>query len=127
MKKFIAKIKSVIIGMMLFAAAVFSSFASPAEQRHNQQRFCSEVSSMAGMIMHQRQTGASLSVTLDQFDRMTYNNPTIRTLMRSIIMQAYSRPAYSTAEVRNREIREFENTQMLMCMKAFESRPLGRS
>ena len=60
MKKFITKIKSVIIAMMLFVAAVFSSFASPAE-------------------------------------------------------------------VRNREIREFENTQMLMCMKAFESRPLSRS
>lgn len=123
MKTFINKVKSVIVGIMLFVAAVFSSFANTAaEQRHENRQFCSQISSIAGVIMHQRQQGASLSLTLDHFDRLTRDKPDIRNLINSIVMQAYRVPQYSTAESRNREVREFENLQMLACMTAFENR-----
>jgi hypothetical protein len=75
---------------------------------------CESIASTARTVMDARQSGVALSKVLAIVDQY----PDTKTLMRQIVLDAYSKPRYSSEEFRLRETEEFGNTWEIACHKA---------
>lgn len=75
---------------------------------------CESIASAARTVMEARQTGVELSKVLAIADRY----PDTKSLMRKIILDAYSKPRYSSEEFRLRETEEFGLLWEVACHKA---------
>lgn len=76
-----------------------------SDQIHAQ---CSELASLAKVIMEKRQSETPVAALIDAVDDEE---------VRDLILAAYQRPAYRTPESQGREISKFENAAYVSCTK----------
>lgn len=69
---------------------------------------------MAKTIMEKRQDNFPMT---DLMGIVNQQDPMVQDLMRTLIISAYDHPAYSTEDVKQREISDFENMAALECYK----------
>lgn len=78
---------------------------------------CGAAESLAGNIMDARQSGASMSALL-QAVTIDGNAPEANSLARALVTDAYSRPAFRSAEYQERATRDFANAAAVTCHQA---------
>jgi len=76
---------------------------------------CEDISSLAGLIMDVRQKGAPMSTVMGVANEQ---KDAYRPLCRSIVIDAYESPKYSTESVKAQVISEFTNKYYLACVKS---------
>lgn len=76
---------------------------------------CDVIVKLAKSIMERRQEGVSMADMMDITLKLDENT---RKITKGIIIMAYDHPRYSTPEVIERTIRDFENDVYLECVKA---------
>lgn len=110
---------------ILLISLLFISFNSYSKEvTASQESNCLNAMAMAEAAMTLRQSGASLSSTLERNEKMiTTGDATIEesSLMKLILRDAYSKPKYTTKEYQKESINEYAAKYYLACMEAFES------
>jgi hypothetical protein len=77
---------------------------------------CDRMSNLSKQIMTNRQNGVSLNEMMSTLNSV--NNSALKTVTKTMVLDAYEHPRYNTATVKQRTIDEFANKYMLMCVKA---------
>jgi translation initiation factor 2B subunit (eIF-2B alpha/beta/delta family) len=96
-------------------AAFALVFSQPAIAKESDSEFCYNIEEIARSVMSARQSNVSMSKVMKI---MAENFPDNMELMRSIVIQAYEKPAYSTAQYQKREIDEYANHWATVCYMA---------
>lgn len=94
-----------IITAITFALSATASFAVELP--------CESIAKTARTVMDARQSGVALSNVLAIVDQY----PNTKTIMRQIVLDAYSKPRYSSEEFRLRETEAFGDTWEIACHK----------
>lgn len=108
--------KNIIIAIAALA------FAQPVSAQNNNPEFCTNIEGMARSVMKARQSNVSMTKIMKI---MADHFPDDNGLMRKIVIQAYEKPLYSTAEYQEREIDEYANHWAMLCYKALSDDDLG--
>jgi translation initiation factor 2B subunit (eIF-2B alpha/beta/delta family) len=91
------------------------AFAQPVLAQNKDPEFCTNIEAVARSVMKARQSNVSMTkvmkIVADHF-------PNDNGLMRKIVIQAYEKPLYSTAEYQEREAEEYANHWAMLCYKA---------
>ena len=77
---------------------------------------CNMLSSYATTVMEGRQAGVPIASMVQTIDN-TPMKKLEKSIFKSIVIDAYSRPRFSTNEYIAREITEFTNSIYLQCLK----------
>lgn len=104
--------KAVIIALLL-AGLVSAANAATKEKAS----FCDTLSSYAHTTMDARQHGVSMRDTIKIVDRLDLDD-SMKGLLRDVIEDAYSKPAFETKAYQRKAVSEFENLWYLSCYKA---------
>lgn len=98
--------------MKLFKAlALTALLTTPAvADTVTDQEFCTSVSELSEAVMEGRQGGTPMSEMM----RVAGSNG----IMKSMVLEAFDHPRYSTRDVKRRTIQEFTNQWFSTCMKA---------
>lgn len=75
---------------------------------------CAVVKELAQSVMSARQVGVDVSDMM----AITTDNPKMNKLQQGLVIDAFSFPAYSTDEYREKEVREFGARHYLNCIKS---------
>jgi len=94
---------------ILLAAALMSS-ACYAEAE--EMATCSDIASLAGAVMKNRQTGVEMAVVLELVSKSTVSD-----IATPMVIAAYEKPRFGTTEYQQRSISDFKNEIMLSCVK----------
>jgi hypothetical protein len=108
--------KGVIIALLL-AGSVSAASAAAKEKAS----FCDTLSSYAHTTMEARQQGVTMRDTIKIVDRLDLDDP-MKELLRDVVEDAYSKPAYQTKAYQRKAVSEFENFWYLSCYKARKPR-----
>lgn len=103
------------LALTLCLALVAAPALAQGPDRVSEEELCASFGEMAQAIMGARQAGVSLSASLKIANEADEGD---RELVRSIVMAAYERPAFSTQAYQDREAAEFGNQMHLTCLKA---------
>ena len=96
--------------------ALFASAALQAEERTTDE-FCEKFAQATETIMRAHQNGHPMSVLLRNADETLSGIPLLLKAYRLAVMEAYSRPRYSTERIQQRVIAEFRDENHLSCLK----------
>ena len=77
------------------------------------------ISEYAKLVMENRQLGAPLSLMMDA--ATDSNNEKERRVLEKMTIEAYETPKYSSKEMINEEVNEFQNKYYLNCFKAMRA------
>ncbi len=91
----------------------------PAAANAQDQDPCAGWGSLAETIMTKRQIGITMSDMMAVAMKGEENN----TMLRSMIIDAYSAPMLTTKDAKIRQLRDFRNQQELNCYKATRNQP----
>jgi hypothetical protein len=75
---------------------------------------CPMVGSLATTVMTKRQANVPMSDLMQALDKMDQSTPTTR-VIKTMTIQAYSVPLFSTDEAKQSEISDFANGVMVAC------------
>lgn len=109
------------------AVLVAASFTTPAIAMD----FCEMLEGMARSTMYARQNGSSLSEVIKIADKIhvyknedinTGQNARIREMMRSVALDAFEKPHFSTERIKEHAINEFANSWYLSCLRVAEGK-----
>lgn len=98
--------KHLVLAALLVAAP---SMATTKEQL----AVCTALSDLAGVIMEARQTGTPLSKIME----VSYKDAGATKIIQALAMEAYKAPRYNTPQYQQREIDDFKNTIMMLCLE----------
>ena len=84
-----------------------------AKEEATKQDICDAYGKVAEAIMTARQGGVSMSKSMALADD---NN-----LVKSLVIEAYEQPAYSTESVKKKTIRDFADNFLLVCYKEIQN------
>lgn len=99
--------KRIITALALTAAMISPAMAVDKET-------CLAVKGLAEAVMSARQAGVDVSDMM----ATTTENPKMNKLQQGLIVDAFSFPAYSTKDFREKEVREFGARHYLNCLKS---------
>lgn len=99
--------KKLIAVLALSAAMINPAMAVDKET-------CLVVKGLAEAVMGARQAGVDVSDMM----AITTENPKMNKLQQGLIVDAFSFPAYSTKDFREKEVREFGARHYLNCIKS---------
>ncbi|WP_217476617.1 hypothetical protein [Stutzerimonas stutzeri] len=98
--------KAIVAG----AIALLASAGVSADQKRTAQ--CAQISEVASEIMKTRQAGVSMAKMME-----VPSEGDLGDMLRGLTIAAYEKPRYSTPEMRQREIEDFQNDVYLNCIK----------
>lgn len=98
--------KKVILTLTLVALSTSALAAEPVPMKET----CSSIAEVARVSMLARQSGVPLRSMMEIAADKTITD---------IVTEAYSAPAYSTSEVQEKTIQDFEDRWYLKCIKSY--------
>jgi hypothetical protein len=105
-----------VIGII--AVLVIISFStSNSYGNEKQDLYIKGIGPIAGSIMKHRQSGTDIGSLFAVFDN-TNHDPSIQRVIKTIIIEAYDEPKYSSPAYQQNAITEFQNRVTLECLKA---------
>lgn len=99
--------KNIVLAVLLMGAAGTTQAAVD-------NKTCTIVKELSEATMGARQAGVDIEKALEVADKSGGN---LGALSRKIVLDAYSFPAFSTSEYRQKEVREFGLRHYLNCLK----------
>lgn len=106
--------KLISLNAALLTAALLFAPAQPASAADD--TTCESLAEFAETIMTARQRGLTLSSALELLNDAKFER--IRDLLRTIVIQAYEAPLWSTEENKTKAIGEFRNEVHLACLRS---------
>lgn len=91
----------------ILAAAVVGLGVAPAHAQQTTQQHCSAVSVIAEIVMQSHQNGVAMTETMGN----------LGDTVPDMIVAAYDRPRFKTADARGRAIAEFRDEMTVACYK----------
>jgi Flp pilus assembly protein TadD len=108
--------KKVLGIIAVLAIMLFSTSNSCGNEK---QDLClKSIGPLAASVMTARQKGIDISRLFSSFENENYD-PSIKQLLKSIVMDAYSTPKYSSPAYQQNAITEFQNRVTLECLKSY--------
>lgn len=99
--------KKLLIASLLFAAPVM------AQEKQTPKQMCAVIYKLSKSIMTTRQNGVNVIEATEHYDN--------RELTQKMVLEAYSKPLFSTHEHKHKIIKSFSNKKYVWCMKALLS------
>jgi hypothetical protein len=101
---------------ILLSALIAATLYSPASAaKMSNTELCSMISELAKTVMTKRQEGVLMSVMLTALEKVEQNPYTI--LTKTLVITAYDRPRFSTAEYKHQAVIDFANSSMSACVE----------
>lgn len=97
----------------LWAALLLTASAVASDGVDREGKFCRTISNMATEIMKARQNGVPMADVME----LVPNPSPIAKLGKSLVISAYERRRYSSAEMRQESVVDFANEVYLSCVK----------
>lgn len=101
------------IGFSVLAILAADLQAEEPGLRETYEKMCRMKAAMAATIMESRQLGVPLDEVLDVLKK---REEPVRSLVLTVILDAYSRPHFSTPAFRQDAINEFKNEVLVDCL-----------
>lgn len=98
---------------LLKAAIICSALLTTTAQA---QDFCTTIAKTATSIMQGRQIGVPMSNVMTLANQPHFTD--VAKLLKSMVVEAYEQPRFSSKAHQDRAVTEFSNKQMLACMRA---------
>lgn len=98
----------------LILAALLSATVTAA---HAEEHICESFGKLAETIMKARQSDMPLNKMMSAIPKM---NESIQPIARTMILEAYDGPKYSSSEYQQRAMASFRNDAELACYKGME-------
>src|SRR5678816_291565 len=100
------KMKKIALLLMVLSTSAFATAEVPMAE------FCPKIAELANGVMVARQNGSPMREVMALADG--------NDVMVSMVTEAYGHPAYSTSEVQEKTIQDFEDTWYLRCVKSYD-------
>ncbi|MBC6408014.1 MAG: hypothetical protein GDA40_07785 [Rhodobacteraceae bacterium] len=101
-----------LVALAALCAPSAGSAESPNEQQ--KQQLCEVTETLARNVMEIRQAGVSMSEVMK---KMAEADAAVLSLARSIVIDAYENPRFSTPSVQKEAVEDFANNVALECYK----------
>ena len=95
---------------------LFMLFSSVTWASNEKEKACDLYDKIAQKVMTYRQSGAPMSGLYNK----NFGSPERNKIVREMIEEAYAKPKYQSAEVKQNEINEFRNQKFLECLKSYK-------
>lgn len=82
------------------------------------QELCSAINQLAGSIMTSRQNGVPMEKAMTAMNSVSTTDGKVQETINNMVMDAYQRPYYSSKELQQREVVEFQNRWYMQCLKS---------
>ena len=112
--------KKALLGILLFGFISTAYSADKSEALEPKEQYCRIILSLAETAIKAKQSGTSIKTALEISDGFFKGeNPlNINGILKSIVLDAYSQPSYSSAEYKKEQFNEFTAKHYLSCIKA---------
>jgi len=101
--------RMLIVSVIAIVAVAVCMWTMPVVAAEKEKTLCEHIESVARTIMQARQADLPLTKLMSVFSQK---------LSRSMVMDAYDLPHYSTEKHKKRSINKFANRMFLMCLKS---------
>lgn len=105
-----------LVCMMLIGASCYAD--EDSEKYKSIDSICKSISKSSAMVMQARQANVPMSEQMDILGDGSFGESFTST-MRKIIIAAYDSPRFSTASYQAQAVNDFENENMLNCLKQY--------
>lgn len=83
-----------------------------------QTEMCNQLNEMAKVFMEERQSGRVMADLINVIEQDEVATERGKKLLKDMIIDAYQRPMYSSKELKEREVVDFQNRWYMQCLKA---------
>ncbi len=113
------KVIKIITTAAILTLPIFSAHADRPATQAEKDALCNGMARLSETIMTHRQNGADLSVILGAITATVGENSTdpMAVLARELVIEAYDRPQFQTADAKSRSISRFKNETHVTCLQ----------